>query len=75
MAMQDMYIWLGPINALATLKTHGHNQDEVNLPAVLVNVRSLLQQDRVIVHEQNSAAPHVLIHTVNIAVRVGSTIV
>lgn len=36
MAMQDLDIWLGHIHALAPSKTNGHNQDEVNLPALLV---------------------------------------
>lgn len=58
MAMHDMDIWLGLTHALTPIKTNGHNQDEVNLPALLVNVSSLLQWDRVIVHKQTSAAPH-----------------
>ena len=40
-AMQDLDVWLGHVHALAS--TNGDNQDEVNLPALLVNVRNLLQ--------------------------------
>lgn len=44
-AMQDLDVWLGPVHALASTKTNGDNQDEVNLPAaaLLVNVGNLLQ--------------------------------